>query len=106
MQVRYGLRPLRQISAAAASINPAQPGARLSEDMLPEEVKNLVEAMNAALARLENARRGVSSARQPTRCAARDSDCSRLDAMPEMPEVASLKQDAARMARLVHRCSR
>ncbi len=102
--VRYGLRPLREISAAAASINPAQPGARLSEEKLPGEVKPLVEAMNAALARLETAlagqRRFVGEAAHTLRTPLAVLT-ARLDAMPEVPEVTTLKQDVARMARLV-----
>ena len=102
--VRYGLRPLRELSAAAASISPAQPGARLSVERLPGEAKPLVEAMNAALARLETAldgqRRFVGEAAHTLRTPLAVLT-ARLYALPEMPEVAALTQDVARMARLV-----
>jgi signal transduction histidine kinase len=53
--VSDGLRPLRRASAAAARVDPAQPGLRLPDANLPGEVAPLVAAVNQALARMEAA---------------------------------------------------
>ena len=47
--VRDGLRPLRRVSAAAARVDPAQPGLRLPDADLPAEAAPLVAAVNQAL---------------------------------------------------------
>lgn len=47
------LRPLRRASEAAAHIEPRNLSARLRVDGVPTELKPLIEAFNAALARLE-----------------------------------------------------
>lgn len=102
--VRFGLRPLREVSAAAAAISPTQPGARLSPARLPAEVQPLVEAMNAALARLETAlaaqRRFVGEAAHTLRTPLAVLT-ARLDALPDLPAAAALSQDVTRMSRLV-----
>ena len=102
--VRRGLRPLREVSAAAASINPAQPGVRLPETRLPGEIQPLVAAMNAALARLETAldgqRRFVGDAAHALRTPLAVLT-ARLDASSGGPDLPGLRQDAGRMARLV-----
>lgn len=51
--VKRMVRPLERASAAAADIAPRNLAARLRIDGLPEELKPLIEAFNAALARLE-----------------------------------------------------
>jgi len=52
---RIGLSPLREAAQRAASIGPADVGARLPEKGLPEEVFALVHAVNRALDRLQGA---------------------------------------------------
>jgi len=47
------LRPLRDLSAAAARIEPRNLSARLSADSAPEELVPLIDAFNLALERLE-----------------------------------------------------
>jgi signal transduction histidine kinase len=54
LTVRRTLRPLREVSAAAAQIRPRNLSARLREDGLPDELRPLIHAFNAALARLED----------------------------------------------------
>lgn len=48
------LEPLRQVSHAAALITPRNLAARLPAANIPNEIKPLINAFNAALARLEN----------------------------------------------------
>lgn len=52
--VRRAMRPLGQVSTAAAAIVPGS-GARLDASSVPAEVSPLVEAMNGALSRLQQA---------------------------------------------------
>jgi two-component system heavy metal sensor histidine kinase CusS len=49
-----GLRPLRRITALAANLDASRLGARLPETRVPPEIKSLVVAFNAMLARLED----------------------------------------------------
>ena len=51
--VRGTLRPVREASQLAASINPGDPGTRLPEAAMPSEVLPLIEAVNSAFARLQ-----------------------------------------------------
>src|SRR5262249_9012745 len=51
--IRRGLRPVRAVSARAASIAPETTGVRLAADGLPSELVPLVTAVNHALDRLE-----------------------------------------------------
>lgn len=53
--LRRALRPVRIASEAAHAIGPANPGARVVGKDLPSEILPLVEAVNAGLARLEDA---------------------------------------------------
>lgn len=102
--VRDGLRPLRRASAAAAQVDPAQPGLRLPDTDLPGEVAPLVTAVNQALARLEAAlaaqRRFVGEAAHTLRTPLAVLT-ARLDALPAGPDAAALRRDADRMARLI-----
>lgn len=49
-----GLRPLRRITALAADLDASRLGARLPETRVPPEIKSLVVAFNAMLARLQD----------------------------------------------------
>ena len=104
LTIRSGLSPLRQTSIAAAQLGPAQPGARLLTDQLPEEVAPLVHAMNDALARLEQAltaqRRFMAEAAHALRTPLAVLT-ARLDLQIASPEVEALRHDTDRMARLV-----
>ncbi len=104
LTLRRGLRPLRRVSAAAASVGPAQPGARLPVTALPEEIVPLVRAMNDALTRLEQAlvaqRRFVAEAAHALRTPLAVLT-ARMDLLDDQPGVEELRQDADRMARLV-----
>jgi two-component system heavy metal sensor histidine kinase CusS len=51
---RTGLRPLRRITALAADLDASRLGARLPETRVPAEIKSLVVAFNAMLARLQD----------------------------------------------------
>lgn len=54
LTVNRMVRPLRQASQVAASVGPRNLGTRLRSEGLPTEVVPMIEAFNAALARLEN----------------------------------------------------
>ncbi len=102
--LRQGLRPVREVSAAAARVGPSRPGARLPETHMPGEIAPLVSAVNQALARLESAlaaqRRFVGEAAHTLRTPLAVL-MARLDSLPEGADVQALRQDADRMARLV-----
>ena len=51
----WSLRPLARASREAASIGPANPSGRLDTAELPREIQPLVDAVNAALERLDHA---------------------------------------------------
>jgi two-component system, OmpR family, sensor histidine kinase QseC len=51
--LRYALKPLRDISEAAAAISPRSLHARLQTEAVPAEVSPLVDSFNRALERLE-----------------------------------------------------
>lgn len=57
---RAGLSPLRRITALAADLDASRLGARLPETRVPAEIKSLVVAFNAMLARLEDSFRRLS----------------------------------------------
>jgi signal transduction histidine kinase len=104
LTLRQGLRPLLQVSAAAALVGPSQPGVRLPVTKLPREVAPLVAAVNEALARLEQAlaaqRRFVAEAAHALRTPLAVLT-ARLDMLDGRPEVVALRHDSDRMARLV-----
>lgn len=52
--LRYALKPLRDISDAAAAISPRSLHARLRTHAIPTEIEPLVDSFNQALERLEN----------------------------------------------------
>ncbi len=104
LTVRRGLRPLRQVSQAALQIGPAQPGSRLPAVGLPDEVLPLVRTVNGALARLDQAlidqRRFMAEAAHALRTPLAIMT-ARLGIMEGSADLAGLRHDADRMARLV-----
>ncbi len=52
---RSGLRPVRQLTAAATGVSARSLHARLPQERVPTELQQLVEAFNAMLARLDEA---------------------------------------------------
>lgn len=48
------MKPLREVSRAAARISPRNLAARLASDGVPSEIKPLIDGFNAALERIEN----------------------------------------------------
>jgi two-component system sensor histidine kinase QseC len=52
---RWSLRPLAEAASEASQVGPARPGARISEEQLPTEIRPLVASVNAALDRMQQA---------------------------------------------------
>lgn len=104
MTLRRGLRPLREVSAAARLVGPSRPGARLPTSALPDEVYPLVRTMNDALSRLDQAllgqRRFMADAAHALRTPLAVLT-ARLDMLESQPELDGLRQDVDRMSRLV-----
>lgn len=102
--LRRGLRPLTDVSAAAARVGPADAGARLPVAGLPREIVPLVLAINDALSRLEQAltvqRQFVAEAAHALRTPLAVLT-ARLDMLGAGPGVEAARADTERMARLV-----
>lgn len=104
LTIQHMVRPLRGASRAAARIGPRNLGARLDSDRLPSELVPLIEAFNAALARLEN---GFRVQQEFLAAAAHElkTPLALLQAQIELDGVANktlLLRDTALMARQVH----
>lgn len=104
LTIRSGLRPLREVSAAAAQVGSHRPGLRLPAARLPGELLPLVGAMNDALARLERAldaqRRFMAAAAHALRTPLAVLT-ARIDALPDGADGAALRADVDRTTRLI-----
>jgi signal transduction histidine kinase len=104
LTLRDGLRPLERLATAAAGITPALSDKRLPLDDLPRELAPLVRAINAALDRLDE---GFRAQRDFTADAAHQLRTplailsAHLDTLDDRAIAASLREDVARMSRLV-----
>jgi two-component system sensor histidine kinase TctE len=107
--LRYGLRSLHEVSSAAAQIGPRHSGARLPLDTVPSELKPLIQAFNQALQRLDD---GLVLQRRFTANAAHELRTplavltAELEALEGNGNIARLREDAARMNRLVNQLLR
>jgi signal transduction histidine kinase len=100
--VRRALRPLWRASKAAAAIGPDAPSARVPVAAIPAEIRPLVDAVNAGLARLEAAYRSqqgfIANAAHELK-----TPLAILRARTESPDVdpARMRADIDHMARIV-----
>jgi signal transduction histidine kinase len=102
--VRRSLRPLRKVSGQAGAIGPGSISIRLEEADVPTEARPLVVAVNRALDRLEQ---GFAVQRRFTANAAHELRTpltiitARLDSLQGNGELSALREEVARMNRLV-----
>lgn len=102
--VRRGLRPLENVSRAAAGIGPREAGQRLPTADLPTELLPIVQAINQALGRLDE---GIALLRRFTANAAHELRTplavltAEVETIEQNGRLARVKEDLARMNRLV-----
>jgi two-component system, OmpR family, sensor histidine kinase TctE len=102
--VRRSLRPLRTVSAQASAIGPGSISIRLPDADVPTEALPLVVAVNRALDRLEQ---GFAIQRRFTANAAHELRTpltiitARLDSLEGNGQLSALREEVARMNRLV-----
>jgi signal transduction histidine kinase len=104
LTLRGGLRPLQSLAGEAARITPAESERRLPVTGLPRELGPLVRAINAALDRLDQ---GFRAQRDFTADAAHQLRtplailAAHLDTLGDRAVAGPLRDDVARMSRLV-----
>jgi signal transduction histidine kinase len=104
LSIRVSLRPLAEISRRAAKIDQKSIDVHLPAAGLPGELVPLVQAVNSAFDRLQD---GFAAQRRFTANAAHELRTpltmltAGLDELPEGPAVIKLRDDVARMNRLV-----
>ena len=102
--IRDNLAPLAAVAREAAAITPSETHRRLTERGLPDELQPLVAAVNGALDRLDE---GFRRQREFTADAAHELRtplailAAHLDSLGDGGASASLRDDVARMGRLV-----
>lgn len=102
--VKGALRPLKQISRMAESIDPALAGVRLPTHDVPDEIKPLVAAMNVALNRFDE---GLRRQREFNANAAHQLRTplavltANIDAMSDTATASKLRHDVELMGRIV-----
>ncbi len=104
LTVRHAMKPLQIASQYAADIHPSRLDIRLPEDQIPIEILPLVQAVNAALERLE---KGFQMQREFTADAAHHLRTplsilsARIDKLSANQEFNALKSDIRAMSRVV-----
>lgn len=107
--LRKGMAPVIALSRQAAAITPGADGLRLSTGEMPTELVPLVESFNAAIERLELA---MTAQRRFTADAAHELRTpltvltAGLEALPDNASIRALRDDTARMNRLVEQLLR
>jgi signal transduction histidine kinase len=102
--IKISLRPLARASAQAAAIGPSAVSRRLSEAGLPEEVLNLVRAINQALGRLEQGYKDqqafIADAAHELRTPVTIMN-THMDVLPDFSGKTALKEELGSLKRLV-----
>ncbi len=104
LTIRNSLAPLAAVARQAAAITPSETHHRLTQQGLPRELEPLVAAVNGALDRLDE---GFRRQREFTADAAHELRtplailAAHLENLGDGGTVATLREDAARMGRLV-----
>src|SRR5208337_4513807 len=102
--IRISLRPLSRASAQASAIGPSAVSKRLSEAGMPDEVLNLVRAINRALDRLEYGYKEqqafIADAAHELRTPVTIMN-THMDLLPEFNGKSALKEELGSLKRLV-----